>query len=130
MEEFLELIKKFSNRRLIASGQVNDLETILFSAHLVADSGGTATAIIYDGQSASDKPIVDLSAPLSSVDRRFFIPPLYFSRGLYVDFGSHVTSVLLQFRQTRDLEPVIKPSLLKSWLPSWLGGAPKEVKIP
>ena len=128
MEEFLKLIKEFTYKRLIASGLVNDMETYLFSAHLVADSGGTATALIYDGQSASDKPIVDLSAPQSSVDRRVFVPPLYFYKGLHVEFGSHVTSVLLIFRQTRDIEPPAKPFSFKQYLPSWLGGAQKEPK--
>ena len=120
MEEFLDLIKQFAKRRLTQSGQVSTTPAFLVSAHLVADSGGTATAAIYDSQGANGDPEVDLSAPSSGVDPRVFIPPLYFNKGIYLSCGSHVTSVLLHYRNTGDIAKLAAARSLKSYLPSWL----------
>lgn len=128
MEEFLKLVKEFTRLRLTTSGRGNDKPAYLFSAHLVADSGGTATASIYDSQGVFGDPLVNLSAPQSSVDPRIFFPPLYFDKGIYVDFGPHVTSILLQFRQTKDIEALTGTRSLKSYIPSWLGGPRKGRK--
>jgi hypothetical protein len=128
MEEFLNLCKEFAHGRLTASGRANDRPAYLFSAHLVATSGGTATASIYNSQGAFGDPEADLSAPASGVDQRVFVPPLYFDKGIYVNFGNNVTSVLLQYRQIGDMQKLVETRSLKSYIPSWLGGPKKEVK--
>jgi hypothetical protein len=126
MEDFLKLVKEFASLRLKDSGLVNGRPAFLFSVHLVADSGGIATAAIYNSQTASGDPLVDLSAPSGSTDQRVFVPPLFFDKGIYADLGDHATSILLQFRQTGDLQRATKIRSLKSYLPSWLGGPSRE----
>lgn len=71
------------------------------AAHLVAGSGGPATAIIRDGHDTSGEAKIHLAALTSATDPRFFNPPLYFKRGLFIDVASNVTSVLLHFLPDR-----------------------------
>ena len=78
--------KKFSNRPCFVS-----------AAHLVASSGGAATAIVRDGHDTGGEAKIYLAALTSATDRAFFNPPIYFKKGLYVDVGSNVTSVLVHF---------------------------------
>jgi len=71
------------------------------AAHLVASSGGVATAIIRDGHDTSGEAKIYLAALTSATDPRFFNPPIYFKKGLYVDVASNVTSVLVHFLPAR-----------------------------
>jgi hypothetical protein len=73
----------------------------LSAAHLTASSGGAATAIIRDGHDTTGEAKIYLSALTSATDPRFFSPPLYFKRGLYIDLASNVTSVLVHFLPAR-----------------------------
>jgi hypothetical protein len=128
MLEFLRLCKAFSYRRLTESGLITTGPALVFSAHLVAGAGGAATLALYDTHGEFGEPIVDLAAVQSSIDARVFVPPLYFDRGVYAAFGLNVTSIMVQYRQTRNLKTTTETSFLKSHLPSWLGGSPGEPK--
>jgi hypothetical protein len=122
MLEFLRLCKAFARTRLTESGLITTGPALVFSAHLVAGVGGAATLALYDSHGVFGKPVVDMTAVQSSTDPRVFVPPIYFDQGVYAEFGLNVTSILVQFRRTRELrgEPT-KPSL-RSYLPGWLGG--------
>lgn len=128
MENLLKICKQAFALRVTSSRVVSKGPAYLFSAHLVADDSGAATSAVLDGHSEDGDPMVDMAAPQSSIDARIFVPPLYFDKGIYVDVGLNVTSVLLQYRQTRDFTAGTKPSLLKSFLNSWFGGPAKEQK--
>jgi len=128
MQEFLELCKTFARHRFTASGPVNQTPAFLFSAHLVAGSGGIATATLHNGQGAATEALVDLTAPQGLADPRYFVPPIYFDRGIYLTLGTHATALLLQFRQLGDFQPSAEKRPLKSYLPSWLGGSPRGEK--
>jgi hypothetical protein len=69
----------------------------LYAAHLTATAGGAATAVIRDGQDTSGEIKLDLAALTSSKDNRNFDPPVYFKKGIYIDVGDHVTSVIVHF---------------------------------
>lgn len=77
--------------------KVSNLPCFLSAAHLTAGSGGAATAIIRDGHDTTGEAKIHLAALTSATDPRFFSPPIYFKRGLYVDVASNVTSVLVHF---------------------------------
>ena len=66
---------------------------------ITAGSGGPATAIVRNGSDGNAEAILDLGAPTSSMAHGEFQRPLYFSRGIFLEVGSNVTSVLVQVKQ-------------------------------
>lgn len=74
----------------------------LWSVALAADSVGPATAGVYDGDSADGRQVINLAAVQSDRDHRAYWPPLYLPGGLYVDVGSNVAGVSVQYA----LDPV------------------------
>ena len=128
MLELLKLSKTFTHKRLTASGLIISGPALVFSAHLVAGTGGAATAAIYDSHGVFGQPVIDLSAIQSSTDVRVFIPPIYFDQGVYGTLGSNVTSLSIHLRKTRNINRPSEPSFFRSLLPSWLGGSAKETE--
>ena len=74
----------------------------LYSASLVATTGGAATAVLRDGHDTNAEAKLYLAALTSSYDQRKFDPPLYFKKGLFIDVGSYVTSVHVEFLVDKD----------------------------
>ena len=75
----------------------------LLFAHLVVSAASTDTHL-FDGKSTAGKKIVTLeSAAITGLD---FKPPepIKCEQGLYVDFGTNVTGVLVQWRPLRTAE--------------------------
>lgn len=94
--------KELEYDRTAVDKKICNRPVFLYAAHLVASAGGVATAVIRDGHDTGGEPVVDLAALTSSCDPRRFDPPLYFKKGLYVDVGSNVTSVLVHFMPARE----------------------------
>ena len=102
LETMEDYWKKLEHDRTAVDKKVCNRPCFLYAAHLVAGSGGAATAVIRDGHDTGGETVVDLAALTSSNDPRKFDPPIYFKKGLYVDVGSNVTSVLVHFMPSRD----------------------------
>ncbi len=69
----------------------------LIYAH-VANTGATTDSVIYDGVDANGKKIVQLyNAAATGLN---FNPPLpvFCENGLFVDVGSNITGILVQWR--------------------------------
>ena len=102
----LETIKQYwkegQTERITADGQAYAKPAFLYAAHLTADTVGAATAVIRDGHGTTGDIKVDLAALTSSKDNRNFDPPIYCKKGIYVDVGSNVTSVIVHFIPARD----------------------------
>ena len=71
---------------------------------LVITSNGTAEAdaTIYDGESTSGDAVLTLYTVDESMAQLVFPEPLYLHKGLYVDIGSNVTEVLVQYVTRRE----------------------------
>lgn len=70
----------------------------VFSVSIHSDGGGEADAILYDGTSAvSGGKSIALFCADEEMGQLTFDPPLYFSKGIFVDIGTNVDSVLVQF---------------------------------
>jgi hypothetical protein len=95
--EFMDLWKTVRTERMAADRYVNPGPCYLFSATLVSTSAGVSTASIYDGAGTGGERKVDLSAYADGSDPRSWYPPLVFNQGLYIDVGSNVSSVVVQF---------------------------------
>jgi len=75
----------------------------LIYAHLVV-SAASADTHLYDGKSAAGKKIVTLVSAVAT-GMNFAPPePIKCEQGLYVDFGTNVTGVLVQWRPLRTAE--------------------------
>lgn len=86
-------------RRITESSLAFSRPGSLCFASITASTAGPATAIIRNGNDENAEKIFDLAAPASSMAHGHFQPPLYFSKGVYVDVGENVTSVLVHIRQ-------------------------------
>lgn len=93
MEEW----KKYGYMRVTADSLICPEPCFLVSVCLVANATGASTAVIRDGHNTGGEAVIDLAALTSSKDNRSYNPPLFFKKGLYVDVGSNVTSVLVQY---------------------------------
>ena len=73
----------------------------LVYAYLVP-SGATTDTVLYDGENATGDQIVTLKA--AAVTGHPFKPgkPVYCCRGLFVDIGTSVTGVFVQWRALKD----------------------------
>lgn len=102
----LETIKAYWKEtqieRITADGQAFPRAAFLYAAHLTASTGGAATAVIRDGHATTADAKIDLAALTSSKDNRNFDPPIYFKKGIYVDVGENVTSVIVNFLPAKD----------------------------
>lgn len=80
-----------------ADARVTQGPAYLFAVHLTANSTGVSTADVYDGHNASGQKKVALSAFADGSDPRAFYPPVLFNQGIYLDCGSNVDSVMVQY---------------------------------
>lgn len=96
-EEIIELAKAVESLRTTGDALLCLSPCILLHVALVSDDVGVATAIIYDGNSTAGKHKYDLSAVKGGLDIRDFWPGSYFRNGIYVDIGSNVTSLTVDF---------------------------------
>jgi len=94
--------KELEHDRATADKKSCNRPCFLYAAHLTADAVGPATALIRDGHDSNGDIKLDLAALTSSKDNRNFDPPLYLKKGLYLDVGSNVTSVVVHFMPERD----------------------------
>lgn len=70
----------------------------LFSAVISSDGGGEADSHLYDGNDTSGRLLQDLYSGDELSFQYHWFPPVFFRFGLYVDIGTNVDSVTLQFR--------------------------------
>ena len=91
--------------RLLSTGPCE-----LLFAYLVVSAASTDTHL-YDGANTSGDKIVTLEAAAATGHPFKPKEPLYCRRGLYVDIGTNVTGVLVQWRELprRGAEPVNPP---------------------
>jgi len=75
----------------------------VFSLSIHSDGNGEADALVYDGLSLS---ATNKHIQLYCADERYrhsaYWPPLYFHQGIYVNIGTNVDSVIVQYLPWRD----------------------------
>lgn len=88
-----------SLERVTASGIVSEKPCLIYSICGVGVAGSTNVFTIYDGQGTGGKIIMTLVTVAYNSDFRLFASPLYFSKGIYVEFTTNGSEVTLQFMQ-------------------------------
>jgi hypothetical protein len=97
LESIKQYWKETEKERTAVDLLVHGRPCFLYAAQLAAGTGGAATAVIRDGHDTGAEAVMDLAALTSSNDSRNFDPPIYLKKGLYIDVGSNVTSVLVHY---------------------------------
>ncbi len=106
LESMEEYWKQLEHDLVTADKKVCNRPCFLYAAQLVGGTGGVSTAVIRDGHDTGGDSAVDLGATTSGNDSRNFDPPIYLKKGLYVDVGSNVTSVLVHFLPAREKKTI------------------------
>lgn len=101
-KEWFELCKKIRTERVIADGVVSNTPSLIYSLTITSDSGGAGTATVYDGSSPKADQKVDISTIDDDTRHHNYFPPMYFRRGIYVDLGSNITSVVVRYQDVRE----------------------------
>lgn len=96
-DDLIKLSKNVSYERRTLDSVVCNGPAVVFAVTLTSDQAGVADAIVYDGNGTSGDIKFDLACIDDSHDHRPFYPGVYFRRGIYIDIGSNVESVCIQF---------------------------------
>lgn len=88
-----------SLERLTSSGIASEKPCLVYSICGIGIAQTSNVYTIYDGQSTAGKVIMRLVAGSYSSDFRLFASPLYFSKGIYVDFTTNGEEVMIQYMQ-------------------------------
>lgn len=102
MHDEIARSKAIHSQRCAVDTAVTDSPALVYSLTLCSDGGGIADAVVYDGSSAKGDRKIDLRVIDDDMRPLMFNPPLYFARGIFVDVGSNVDSVLVQYLPIRE----------------------------
>lgn len=101
-EEVRKDWKKISVLQVAVDGVISMTPAFIFGLGIASDGGGEADAIVYDGHGA----VGDLNIHLDAVDEAThwinFYQPIYFRQGIYVDVGTNVAQVVIQFLPVKE----------------------------
>jgi len=70
----------------------------------VVPSAATTNSAVYDGLDTNGKKIIDLPCAVTTVKSLPLTPPVRCEQGIYVDVGTSVTGILVQYRLLRGRE--------------------------
>jgi len=87
--------------RPTASGVVCKGPCLLYSICGIGLAQASNVYTVYDGQTTGGKVMFRLVAGAYATDFRLYACPIYFSRGLYIDFTTNGEEVSLQYLQLK-----------------------------
>lgn len=85
--------------RAAASGIVSRKPCLIHSICAIGLAETDNTYRIYDGQSTSGKYIMTMVAGAYSSDFRLYASPMYFAKGIYIEFTTHGEEVSVQLME-------------------------------
>jgi hypothetical protein len=97
LTELCCLAERVVTERTTASQLVCNSPAVVFSLTLVSDSGGAATATLYDGSSTKAVKKVDFACIEDDMHHLNYLPPMYMTRGIYAEHGSNITSLVVRY---------------------------------
>lgn len=80
-----------------ASGIVSPVPCLVYSICGIGLANADNIYGVHNGQSSSDKRKFRLTANKYSADFRLYACPIFFSKGLYIDFDTNGEEVTVQF---------------------------------
>ena len=85
--------------RVTGSGRVADTPCFIYSVCGIGIAQSSNVYAIYDGQSTGGDLRFRLVAGTYASDFRLFASPLYFAKGIYIDFVTNGEEVVIQYLQ-------------------------------
>lgn len=85
--------------RLTASGLVTDRACLVYSICSIGTSQTSNVFNIFDGFNTGGKHIMTLGGAQYFSDFRLFAMPLYFAKGVYVEFATNGTECFVQYME-------------------------------
>ncbi len=101
-KELFELCKRIRTERVTVDGVVANTPSLIYSLTITSNSGGAGTATVYDGSSIKADQKVDVASIEDDTRHMSYWPPMYFGRGIYVDLGDNITSVVVRYMDIRE----------------------------
>lgn len=95
----MECWKEYEWANMTADGIVCRGPCFLTHIIITSDSGGVADAAVYDGIDTSGKLYTGMRCKDDDTEECTPSPPAYFRQGIYVDIGSNVENVMVQYIQ-------------------------------
>lgn len=83
--------------RRTTSGQVTDRACLVYSICGIGTGAATNVFNVFDGFDTGGKQIMTLAGVQYQPDFRPFSPPLYFAKGVYVEFATNGTECFIQY---------------------------------
>jgi hypothetical protein len=93
--------KEYSWAWVTADMKLTDQTAELVSAHLVVSAASTDSAIYNGADTNGDKILALASAAVTTLPITPPVP-IYCSKGLFVDVGTNVTGILVQWRNLEE----------------------------
>jgi hypothetical protein len=94
--------KDYSWAWVTADRKLTDRESELVAAYLVCSAASTGS-VIYDGSDTGGDKVIGLEGALA-ITWGFTPPvPIYCRKGIFVDVGTNVTGILVQWRNLEEL---------------------------
>ena len=79
-------------------GVISKVKSILYSLTITPDSStNVANCTLYNGENATEEAIGSFYSGAGRSNQIVFNPPLICSRGIYLDAGSNVGSIVIQY---------------------------------
>lgn len=85
--------------RPIVSGLISSQPCLVYSICGIGIAQASNVYTIHDGQNVDGDIVMRLVAGVYSADFRLFASPLFFAKGLYVDFTTNGEEVFVQYLQ-------------------------------
>ena len=82
---------------MVVDTLVSSRPAFIFALWISSEGTAEADAIVYDGQNASSLKLIHLDTVDESMAQLKFNPPLFFQKGIYVDVGSNVAQIGIQY---------------------------------
>lgn len=92
----------YDYQRLTYSNVVSPQPVLLGTIMVTGSQGNNAVVTLYDGESTDDPQIVQLRCPSDNTKVVHFQSHLATKRGLYVELGTNVQEVLVQYLTTKE----------------------------
>jgi hypothetical protein len=90
------------HERITADRIFNIGKCFVYSLVIASDGQGVADADVYDGMDTSGEEKYNLRCADKEMAQLVFPVPAYFQHGLFVDIGSNVKSVTVEYFSIRD----------------------------
>ena len=95
----MEIQELTKTGRLAASGLLTDRACYIFAMCGIGIDAAANVFNVYDGFNTSDRQIMTLGGIQYQPDFRSFSTPLFFAKGVYIDFTTNGSSFFIQYAE-------------------------------